>query len=38
MRTASYKLNFTGLKNGMYLVSIRRPGVPPIVTKIIKKG
>jgi hypothetical protein len=35
---ASYKLNFTGLKNGMYLVSIRRPGVPPMVTKIIKRS
>jgi hypothetical protein len=31
-----YKLNFSGLKNGMYLISIRRPGVTPMVAKIIK--
>jgi hypothetical protein len=36
-RPASYKLNFTGLKSGMYLVAIRRPGVPPMVTRIIKR-
>jgi hypothetical protein len=37
-RPASYKLNFSGLKNGIYLVSIRRPGIPPLVTKAIKRS
>jgi len=38
LQSARHKMNLHGLREGIYLLTVRRPGMAPVTTKVLKQN